>query len=274
MSTSGTRPTNTMDTGSPEPHAVPPTILVIDDQIDNLEVMQEHLGVVGFTVLVAQDEESGLDQASYAQPDLILLDVTMPGMDGFEICRRLKAAPATSAIPVIFITALDDTADKVAGFAAGGLDYITKPFQAEEVLARVQSHLAMHTLQQRLAAQNVRLQREIAERQQAAAALRQAHAELAHQSADLRAANAELAQYAYAVSHDLQAPLRAIHNYADFLIEDLATALTGDQHRYLMGLGRAVREAEDRSRICWNCRASAITAPRSSRSPWASFCGR
>ena len=160
MSTTGTTPADTAG-------AYVAKILVIDDQIANLEVIQECLAVEGFTVLVAQDGASGLEQASYAQPDLILLDVMMPSMDGFETCRRLKTAEQTSAIPVIFMTVLDDISDKVSGFAVGGVDYITKPFQLAEVLARVRTHVTLRDLQRQLAAQNAQLRQEIAERKRA-----------------------------------------------------------------------------------------------------------
>jgi DNA-binding response OmpR family regulator len=182
MSTTGTRPADTADSGPGQAHTAVGTsaakILVIDDQIANLEVIQEYLAAGGFTVLVAQDGASGLEQASYAQPDLILLDVMMPGMDGFEICRRLKAAERTSELPVIFMTVLDDITDKVSGFAVGGVDYITKPFQIEEVLARVRTHVTLRDLQRQLAAQNAQLRQEIAERKRAEAEREQLIVEL------------------------------------------------------------------------------------------------
>jgi two-component system, sensor histidine kinase and response regulator len=221
------------------------TILIIDDLPSNLGVLSNCLAEAGYAVLVAQDGERGLAIAQSARPDLILLDVLMPEIDGFETCRRLKADAVTAAIPVIFLSALDNIINKTVGFATGGVDYITKPFQAEEMLARVRTHLAMHTLQQQLAAQNAQLQQEMVDRQQAEEALRLANQELARQTAALQAANAELAQYAYAVSHDLQAPLRGIHNYTDFLTDDLGPTLSGDQRAYLDGLGRAVHEAEE-----------------------------
>src|SRR4029453_12130190 len=123
----------------------------------------------------ARNGERGLAIAQSARPDLILLDVLMPEIDGFEICRRLKADAGTAAIPVIFLTALTDTANKIAGFAAGGVDYITKPFQVGEVLARVRTHVALRNLQQQLAAQNARLREEVTGREQAEQALRRAH---------------------------------------------------------------------------------------------------
>lgn len=149
--------------------AQPATILIIDDISANLETLSECLEAAGFEVMAAQDGASGLTIAQRARPDLILLDVLMPGLDGFETCRRLKAVDSTQDIPVIFMTALTETADKVTGFEVGGVDYVTKPFQVEEVLARVKTHLALRQLQQQLEAQNVQLRQEIAERMRAEA---------------------------------------------------------------------------------------------------------
>ncbi|MGI0484193.1 response regulator [Pantanalinema rosaneae CENA516] len=148
------------------------TILVVDDTPTNLEVLFDFLNQAGFKVLFAEDGESALEKAHYATPDLILLDILMPGMDGFETCRRLKASQATQAIPIIFLTALSDTLDKVKGFTLGAVDFITKPLQYEEVVARVQTHLRVQTLTRQLQTQNARLEYEIQERQQAEAAIR------------------------------------------------------------------------------------------------------
>jgi signal transduction histidine kinase len=128
------------------------TILVVDDVPANIGVLVEALEGNGFRVVVAQDGEEGLMRAQYVRPDLILLDVMMPLMDGFETCRRLKELGDVRDIPVIFMTALTDTAAKVSGFAAGGVDYVTKPFQLEEVLARIHTHLALRQNAQELAA--------------------------------------------------------------------------------------------------------------------------
>ena len=114
-----------------------------------------------------------LKVAQELEPDLILLDVNMPGIDGFEVCRRLKANPETEGIPVIFVSALDNVIDKVKAFAAGGVDYITKPFQLAEVLARIDNQLKLKQLQAQLEAQNARLQAEVRDRLQAEEALRQ-----------------------------------------------------------------------------------------------------
>ena len=120
------------------------TILVVDDQPANLQVLFTFLKQHGFSVLVADNGHRALKALEKEKkPDLILLDVMMPGMDGFETCRRIKENEAIADIPIIFITALDSTEDKMRGFKAGGLDYITKPFQQAEVLARVKTHIAL-----------------------------------------------------------------------------------------------------------------------------------
>ncbi len=142
-------------------------ILIVDDTPTNLEVLFDFLAESGFKVLVAEDGESAIARVEYAPPDLILLDVLMPGIDGFETCRRLKANDSTKDIPVIFMTALTETVDKVRGLSLGAVDYITKPLQHEEVLARVQIHLSLRNLSQTLIEQNLRLEQEIQERKQA-----------------------------------------------------------------------------------------------------------
>lgn len=142
----------------PTPAADAQTILVVDDTPANLAVLTDLLDRRGFEVAIAPDGETALARLAGVRPDLILLDVNMPGIDGFEVCRRLKADPAWAEVPVLFITALADVADKVAGFGAGGVDYITKPFQSEEVLARVTAHLRIRALQRELAARAAELQ--------------------------------------------------------------------------------------------------------------------
>jgi formate hydrogenlyase transcriptional activator len=142
----------------------PDSILVVDDTPANVKVLVEMLGREGYRVLAAREAESALEQARYAMPLVILLDVMMPGMDGFECCRRLKGDAATADIPVIFMTALGDLEDKVRGFAAGGSDYVVKPFEHEEVLARVRTHLKLRRLQLDLAAANASLEQRVAER--------------------------------------------------------------------------------------------------------------
>ncbi|MFB8789179.1 MAG: adenylate/guanylate cyclase domain-containing protein [Potamolinea sp.] len=151
-------------------------IVIVDDKPTNLGVLFDFLTDSGFKVLVAQDGESALQKVEYAHPDLILLDVMMPGIDGFETCRRLKAQESTKDIPVIFMTALSDTVDKVKGFNLGAVDYVTKPVQQEEVRARVTTHLKLRNLQKKLEAQNLQLQEEIEQRKNAEESLREAEA--------------------------------------------------------------------------------------------------
>jgi len=124
--------------------AVPvPTILIVDDSLSYLGALLDRLERHGFLVVLAQTAAEGLMRAEFAEPDLILLDVVMPDIDGFEACRRLKAGKNTKDTPVIFMTGLTDPKQKVTGFDVGGVDYITKPFQIEEVLARINTHLAL-----------------------------------------------------------------------------------------------------------------------------------
>ncbi len=128
----------------------PLRILLVDDTPTNLKVLAEALHGQGWKTLMAADGESAIEQVEYLRPDLILLDVMMPGIDGFETCRRLKANPETQDIPVIFMTALSDTVDKVRGLELGAVDYVTKPFQHEEVIARTKLHLRLSQLTYRL----------------------------------------------------------------------------------------------------------------------------
>jgi DNA-binding response OmpR family regulator len=140
-------------------------ILIVVHSTSTLGVLFEYLIGFGFKVLVAGDGENALVMAEHLPPNIILLDVPLPDMDGFEVCSHLKANPATKDIPVIFITTRSNTVDKVRGFVLGAVDYITKPIQSEEVLARLKTHLTLQKLQSDLAKQNARLQLEIAERE-------------------------------------------------------------------------------------------------------------
>ncbi len=175
-----TEPTN-MATGG--------KILIVDDTGANLQLLTNLLREHGHTVHPASDGELALEIVQSQCPDLILLDIRMPGMDGYEVCRRLKADERTRGIPIIFISILEDERDKVKGFRAGGVDYITKPFQPEEVLARIQTHLRLRELTERLEqtvtartaeleAANRALETEVAERKRAEEALHRLNREL------------------------------------------------------------------------------------------------
>jgi len=238
------------------------TILIVDDTPTNLGVMVGHLEAQGYRVLIAQDGEEGLQRAELTHPDVILLDVMMPGLSGFDVCRKLKSRSSTREIPVIFMTSLTETRDKVAGFAAGAVDYVTKPLQADEVIARIDTHLKLHAAQTQLEEQNTllamyredlegqvaertaalhesnrRLRAEVAERERAEQQVRRLNEELemrvAERTAQLSAANRELQAFAYSVSHDLRAPLRVVTGYATRLLE-LAGSRLGDEERHYL----------------------------------------
>ena len=134
------------------------TILIVDDTPNNLQLLFSYLETAGFKVLLAEDGETAIQIARTQLPDLILLDVLMPGIDGFATCSRLKSQPSTKDIPIIFLTALSETVNKVQGFKLGGVDYITKPSEQEEVLARIQTHLNLKRMRHALAVKNRELQ--------------------------------------------------------------------------------------------------------------------
>ncbi len=135
-------------------------VLLVDDNPTNLQVLYKTLEGAGYTLLAARDGEQALSIAKLALPSLILLDIMMPGIDGFEVCRRLKADAETRGIPVIFLSALTDTEALVKGFALGAVDYISKPFQGDEVRARVRTQLRIRRLEVELARRNVELEDE------------------------------------------------------------------------------------------------------------------
>ena len=138
-------------------------ILLVDDTETNLDILVDALGE-DYDLAVATDGPSALALAREQTPDLILLAIMMPGMDGYEVCRRLMADPATADTPVIFLTALTDVADKTRGFAAGGVDYVTKPFEPAEIKARARTHLSLRLARQELARQNEILEEKVRER--------------------------------------------------------------------------------------------------------------
>jgi len=140
------------------------TILIVDDDSSNLAVLSDYLTSYGFQIVVARSGESALERVKYAPPDIILLDVMLPGIDGFEMCRRLKADENTQNIPALFMTVLTSTEDKVKGFEAGGVDYISKPLIHKEVLARVATHLNIRTLARELQKAHAELEIRVEER--------------------------------------------------------------------------------------------------------------
>jgi signal transduction histidine kinase len=177
-------------------------ILIVDDQSTNLEIICETLSAAGLEVAIATSGERALQQIDRERPDLILLDIMMPGMDGFATCRRLKANPVTCDIPVMFMTALADTESKVKALELGAVDYVTKPFQVQEVLARVKTHLQLHHLRHEM------LQAAIAREQK--------------ESAQRRAAELEKANYALNQTLDLLATEPDFDRFLDHVLKALA----------------------------------------------------
>lgn len=231
-------------------HSQPATILIVDDQPQNLAVIGDYLMKFGYTILVSQTGTGALRRAREVKPDLILLDILMPDMDGFETCKRLKADESTLNIPVIFMTALTGVEDKVKGFDLGGVDYITKPIQHEEVLARVRTHLRIvnqnRMLEQQardLSIANSRLENEINIRKAAEDKLQKFNEELEDlvkkrteelsnvadrlrvTNIELQKANKELkrvdeikSEFVALASHELRTPLTSILGYAQTLL--------------------------------------------------------
>ncbi|MEN9223238.1 MAG: response regulator [Thermostichus sp. BF3_bins_97] len=148
------------------------TILLVDDTLENLDVLDELLSEQGYEVRRAINGPMALRAVEADPPDLILLDIMMPEMDGYQVCEQIKKTEVTWDIPIIFISALSDVFDKVRAFQVGGVDYLTKPFQAEEVLARVKTHLNNAYLQKELQMQKMRWQQRDEEEQQRSVSLK------------------------------------------------------------------------------------------------------
>lgn len=154
------------------------TILTVDDVYDNLAFLNQMLSAQGYKIRSALDGSLALQSAQAKPPDLILLDILMPDMDGYEVCRKLKADERTRHIPVIFVSALSETVDKVKAFDVGGIDYLTKPFQKEETLARIDSQLQLSFMRQELMAKKQQLEQEAKERERALVKLKEAKKKL------------------------------------------------------------------------------------------------
>ena len=217
------------------------TILVVDDTPANVRFLVGTLAETGYTVLPAIDSQSALVGALAEPPDLILLDIQMPNMNGYEVCSQLKASPTTRHIPVIFISALSEVLDKVKAFGVGGVDYITKPFQVEEVLARVETHLALQHLQksllqknEELAQTNEKLGNTLQQLQDKNKELAQTNDELENTLQQLKATQEELiqkekmaalGQLIAGIAHEINTPLGAIRSSVGNISESLNQTL-------------------------------------------------
>jgi signal transduction histidine kinase len=198
-------------------------LLIVDDTPENLQILSATLLERGYKVRGVVKGQMALRAARSAPPDLILLDIRMPEMDGYEVCSKLKADPKTCEIPVIFISALDEVLDKVKAFAVGGVDYITKPFQVAEVLARVEHQLTIRRLSHQLQEQNQQLQQEIQERLKAEKAA--------------EAASKAKSEFLANMSHELRTPLNAILGFTQVMSRDLQ--LSNEQREYLRIINRS-----------------------------------
>ncbi|EDX84180.1 response regulator receiver domain protein [Synechococcus sp. PCC 7335] len=187
-------------------------ILIVDDQPENLQLLLDTLSRQSYELRRVLSGQLAIQVAQFDPPDLILLDIRMPDMDGYEVCRQLKTNKRTRDIPVIFLSALDDPVDKVKAFDVGGADYVSKPFQVPEVLARVRHQLQIRQLQRQAEEQQQQLQR----RAQA-----------------LEMANQELEFFSSSASHDLTAPLRGLQSLSEVLIEDYGDRLDELGQTYL-----------------------------------------
>jgi len=184
-------------------------LLLVDDDTASLQILSKFLKEAGFKVRVARNGEQAIETVTYERPDMILLDVMMPGMNGYQVCQVLKSDPSTEDIPVIFMTALNESVEKIKGLNMGAVDYITKPFQQQEVLARIKIHIKVYLLTKKLEKQNQRLQKEMQSRKTA------------------ENANEAKSKFLAQMSHELRTPLNIILGFSQVMNRD--SSLTEEQ---------------------------------------------
>jgi signal transduction histidine kinase len=213
-----------------QPASLSPAILVVDDLPENRELLEAYLGAAGYRVQSAADGRAALDLVAAAPPDLILLDVMMPGVDGYQVCRTLKAGEETAFIPVVMLTALQDFQHRLQGIEAGADDFLTKPFNQLELLTRVRSLLRVKALHDEVLASNRQLEERVAQR---TAALERA-------LTDLREMDRLKAEFLANISHELLTPLTPIKGYLPALLQELFGSLSAEQRRALEIIARSV----------------------------------
>jgi DNA-binding response OmpR family regulator len=203
-------------------------IMVVDDNPSNLVLLEEMLGQKGYVVRSFPGGAMALAAAAKQPPDLILLDINMPELSGYEVCEQLKADTRLAAIPVVFLSALDETEDKVKAFRSGGVDYISKPFQFDEVYARVETQLNLHSLQGALKAQNRHLEEAVASRTR----------ELAEANARLRKLDQAKDDFLRIISHEFRTPLNGLFGVGDILFGELTAFPENNELRQMFERSR------------------------------------
>jgi len=204
-------------------------IMVVDDNPANLKLLEDVLLQHGYDIRSFPRGRLALAAAHEEPPDVILLDINMPEMNGYEVCERLKSSPDLSGIPVIFLSALNETEDKVQGFRSGGADYISKPFQFEEVQARVETHLKLHKLQQALKLQNEQLEETVAARTR----------ELAEVNERLTILDRSKNDFLNLISHEFRTPLNGLLGVSEIVLEEMPSTAENNE----------LREAYEQSRF-------------------------
>ena len=210
-----------------------PDILVVDDTLENLELLSQLLKANGYKVRPVTAGVPALQAAKSSPPDLILLDINMPDMSGYDVCKRLKADEALKGIPVIFISALGDSEDKVKAFQCGGVDYITKPFWMDEVLARVKTHLSIRQLQLELEIYNTSLEETVRARTRE---ITDARDQLADANERLAILDKAKSDFLSIISHELRTPLNGLFGITELILDEcrsnpMAEALCEDFNR-------------------------------------------
>lgn len=232
-------------------------LLLVDDQVQNLKVLGHYLYENGFDFAFATNGQQAIEMVGRDVPDLILLDVSMPGMDGFTVCRLLKEMPESKDIPIIFLTAKIETSDIIKGFEAGAVDYITKPFNSQEMLARVNTHLELQEFKRNTARQNLDYQKLNEKLQQTndlllrsqedtlreAERLKESNEQLTISEEKFKQSNAMKDRFFSLISHDLRSPLGAIKLQLE-MISSMADQLTKEE---IVSMIQTLEEAANRT---------------------------